>query len=189
VKHPEEGTLALYAGRELGWWGRFHLAHHLRRCERCARRVEEFHSLREFLGAAAGELLADVHWNALAMEMRANVRVGLAAGRCVAEREPDELRVPWRTPALALPVLLVILLGWILQSLPPPPRLAAVAGPAQVVIDGSQTGIGVEQNGRGFRLLHARAENVLVSVRGESVRSRYVDAETGQVTIGYVDAE
>ncbi len=188
MKHPEEGTLALYAGRELGWWGRFRLTRHLRRCERCARRVEEFHSLREFLGEAGDELPAGVHWSALAIEMRANIRLGLAAGRCVAEREPEDVRIAWRTPALALPVLLVILAGWFLQSWPPPPHLAATGTPAQV-IEGNQAGIGVERNGRGFRLLHARAENVVLSVRGDSVRSRYVDAETGQVTISYVDAE
>jgi hypothetical protein len=189
VKHPGEGELALYAGGELGWWGRFRIARHLAGCERCARQVQEFQSVREFLGDTGEELPLGVHWHALGSEMKANIRVGLAAGRCVGEAAPERVRVPWRTPALALPVLLVVLVGWILQSLPPPHLRPATPASSALVLDASQAGIGAEQNGRGFRLLHPRAENVVFGVRGESVRSRYVDGETGQVTISHVYAE
>lgn len=190
MKHPQHGTLALYAGGELAWWSRFRVGRHLAACESCARQVEEFQSLREFLEDAGGELPVSVHWHGLASEMKANIRVGLAAGRCVGQAAPDQVRVPWRTPALALPVLLVIVVGWLLESVVPPAHLRIVpAASTTVVLDATSAGIGVEQNGHGFRLLHPRAENVVSSVRGGSLRSRYVDGETGQVTISHVYAE
>jgi hypothetical protein len=89
--------------------------------------------------------------------------------------------------------LLLVLVGWILQSVPPPVRLNPASGSAVastgVVLEGGPAGIGFEQDGRGFRLLNpSAAQNVMFSVGGESVRSRYVDTETGQVTISHVYA-
>jgi hypothetical protein len=131
-----------------------------------------------------------VEWGELAGEMRANIRLGLAAGRCVAEPDREPVRLPWRTPAVALPVLLVVLLGWVLQTVPPPvatPPLPAGAPVDAVVLDGGAGGIGVAQAGRGFRLMHPRAaQNIMSSVGGESIGARYVDADTGQVTISHV---
>jgi anti-sigma factor RsiW len=192
MKHLTEATLALYAGGDLGLWGRLRIAQHLQRCERCSRQVEEFRGIREFLGAQQDELPSGFAWSEAAAGMKANIRLGIAAGECVASEEPERAGMGWRAPALALPVLLMIVVGWILQSVPPPLNLVTVpgSGPAAVVLDASSAGIGVEQDGRGFRLLQPlAAQNVEVSVRGDSVRSRYVDGETGQVTISHVSAE
>jgi hypothetical protein len=192
--HPADETLALYAGDELGLWTRFRVGRHLRGCNRCSRHVEEFRGVREFLDAERGELPRGVDWNSLAAEMKANIRLGLAAGQCVAQPSSERLRLAWRTPALALPVLLLVVLGWILQTAPPPLRLVPAAPPAQgeaaVVLDGGPAGIGVEQGGRGFRLMQpSAARNVMFSVGGGSVRSRYLDSDTGQVTISHVYAQ
>jgi hypothetical protein len=81
----------------------------------------------------------------------------------------------------------------VLQTVPPPNLLSQAPGTAAasgIVLEGGPAGIGVEQNGRGFQLMHPRAaQNVVFSVGGESVRSRYVDSDTGQVTISHVYAE
>ncbi len=191
MRHPGETVLALYAGTELGWWARLRVARHLSQCGACAREVEEYQQARQVVEEAAGEMPPGVHWNALAAEMTANIRLGLAAGRIVGEPEPERVHIGWRRPALALPLLLVVLAGWILQSVPPAARLRAPVEPASaaLVLEGGETGIGVEQDGRGFRLLHPRAEKVVYTVRGDAVRSRYVDTETGQMTISHVYAE
>ena len=190
MKHPAETALSLYAGGDLGWWTRLGIARHVRQCGPCRRQVETFRIMCEMLQAEREELPSGLEWSEAAAAMRANIRLGIAAGECVAE-PPEPRRSPWR-PALALPVLLLIVAGVILESLPP----AANRTPAPVrtggalVLDASPAGIGVERDGRGFQLLRpAAAESVEVSVRGDSVRSRYIDGETGQVTISHVYAE
>lgn len=187
MTHPNESRLALYAGEDLGLLSRLRIALHLRGCDRCSQRVEEAGGIREWMRAQDDELPAGIHWDDLAPEMKANIRLGLSAGRCVSipEADPAPRRILWRAPALALPVLLLVIAGWILQSLHPPLRPAA----PEFVVEASASGIGVSSNGRGFTLLNPGAENVVFSVRGEAAGARYVDAETGQVTISHVYAQ
>jgi hypothetical protein len=189
--HPADETLALYAGKDLGVWARLRTAGHLRRCERCSRHVEEFRGLREFLDAERDKLPQGIEWGGLAAEMRANIRLGIAAGRCVEQPDREEVWLPWRTPAVALPVLLLVLLGWILQTVPRPatfaPASAGAPGSSAIVLNGGPTGIGVEQDGRGLSIPTPR--DARFSVGGDSVRARYVDADTGQVKIYHVYAE
>jgi hypothetical protein len=192
--HPADETLALYAGNDLRAWTRFRAACHLRRCERCSRHVEEFRELREFLDAERDELPQGLEWSGLAAEMKANIRLGVSAGQCVAQSGREEVRMRWRTPAVALPVLLLVILGWILQTVPPPatlaPASAGALGARAVVLNGGPAGIGVEQDGRGLSIPTPRdARDVTFSVGGDSVRARYVDADTGQVKIYHVYAE
>lgn len=187
MTHPNESRLSLYAGEDLGLLSRFRIALHLRGCDRCHQRVEEARGLREWMRGQGNELPAGVRWDSLAAEMRANIRLGLAAGRCISVVEPAPVadRMQWRTPALALPVLLLVIAGWILQSLHPPVRPVS----PEFVVEASAAGIGVSRNGRGFTLLNPGAENVVFSVRGDAAGARYVDAETGQVTISHVYAQ
>lgn len=187
MTHPNEPRLALYAGGELGLPSRLRIALHLRGCDRCNQYVEEFRGIREWMHARDDETPAGVRWDALAAEMKANVRLGLAAGRCVSVPEPGPVppRFRWPAPAMALPVLLVVIAGWIMQSLHPPLRPA----PSEFVVEASASGIGVERDGRGFTLLQPRNQNVVFSVGGEVAGARYVDAETGQVTISHVYAQ
>jgi hypothetical protein len=191
--HPKDADLALYAGKDLGLWPRFRIARHLRGCEQCSRSVEELRGLREWMGGQEAELPAEVDWRGLAAEMRANIRLGLAAGRCVALADAQPARPHWLRPALALPVLLVVVATFLAESLHPPLKPVAALEPprapvAEVVLQSSSTQTGVEQGGHGFALLHPRGQNVMSSVRGEAVRVRYVDSDTGQVTISYVYA-
>lgn len=185
MRHPKEADLALYAGGEAGLWGRLRVARHLKGCPECARVVEEFRAIREWT-RAGGEMPAQVDWAALAVEMKANIRVGLAAGECVAPASEPARAGAWR-PALVLPVVLVMVLGWWLQSWPPPPApLAERRVPAGPVLRANPGGIEVEQDGRTLALLHPRATEVTFSASGQGVRARWVDSDTGYVTISHV---
>jgi len=188
--HPSESKLALYAGRDLGLWERFRISRHLYHCERCQRHLEELASVREWMGAQAEDMPVGVNWDDLAAEMRANIRLGIAAGQCVAEPvRPKASLSRWRTPALVSPVLLILVAGWILLSLNPPLKPVA-AYRHDVVLQAGAGGIGLEKDGRGFSLPAPQGEGVIASVRGETaVRSRYVDPDTGQMMITHVYAQ
>lgn len=182
--HPKEADLALYAGGEAGLWRRLHVARHLRGCEECARTVEEFRAIRQWT-RSQDQVAAGADWARLASEMKANIRLGLAAGECVAPAGEAALR-PWR-PALVLPVVLVIVLGWWLQSWAPPARLPVTGrAAAGAVVRASPGWIEVEQDGRALALLHPRTAEVTYSASGRGVRARWVDSETGYVTISHV---
>jgi hypothetical protein len=189
--HPSESKLALYAGKDLGFWERFRISRHVYRCERCQRHLEELAGVREWIGAQAEEMPVGVNWDNLAAEMRANIRLGIAAGQCVAEPVAPKLSLArWRTPALVSPVLLVMVAGWILLSLHPPIKPASAVYRHDVVLQAGAGGIGLEKDGRGFSLLSPQGEGVIASVRGETaVRSRYVDPDTGQMMVTHVYAQ
>lgn len=189
--HPSESRLALYAGRDLGLWERFRISRHLNRCERCQRYVNGLADIREWIGAQAEEIPVEVDWGRLAVEMRANIRLGLAAGQCVAEAPPAKVTLArWRTPALVSPVLVVVVAGWILLSLHPPLSPFIAGSRHEVVLQAGSAGIGLEKDGRGMQLLSPAGQDVIASVRGETaVRSRYVDPDSGQMMITHVYAQ
>jgi len=184
MKHLTEADLAVYAGGEVGLWGRLRTARHLKYCAGCARLVRDFRALRDWT-RAQNQLPEGVDWLQLSAEMKANIRVGLAAGECVAAPAAARGRL-WR-PAVVLPVLLVMVLGWWLQSWPPPPVPAAERiVPAGPVVRAKADSIEVEQDGHALALLYPRAAQVTLTASGQGLRARYVDAETGYVTISHV---
>src|SRR5690242_16922339 len=81
MRHPSQATLALHAGGDLGKFARWRLMRHLAHCDACASELMAFESTREMI-AELGEVPA-VAWGSLAAEMKANIRLGLAAGECV----------------------------------------------------------------------------------------------------------
>src|SRR5205809_5119674 len=83
MKHPVEADLALFAGRDLNFLSEWRVGRHVSRCGQCRATVEAFEALRSET-ATLGELPSDIAWNRLASEMKANIRLGLAAGECVA---------------------------------------------------------------------------------------------------------
>ncbi len=181
--HPSEVELALYAGGELGWWRRWRLARHMQACSACRGQVAEFRRWREWL-RSQDQFPAGVNWNRLAAEMRANIRVGLAAGECVGPVGEPYHR--WRAAALAFPVLVVVLAGWLLQIWHPPLRRAAPRG---LIVAATSSGIELRQGAAALTLLHPQAADVSRFASGSGVRTRYVDAQTGYVTISHVYAE
>lgn len=184
MRHPRETELALYAGGELGWWRRLRLGRHVRRCEACRRQAEEFGRWRRRL-RVQDEMPPGVNWNQLAAEMKANIRVGLAAGECVGPVREEPLG--WRPAALALPVLLLLLAGWLLQIWHPP--LRRPPGWRGAVIAATASGVELRRGGAALTLLHPHASDVGRFASGEGVHVRYVDAETGLVTISHVYAQ
>ena len=187
--HPSEANLALYAGGELGLWARMRMAGHVSCCEVCSRQVEEFRGIREWMQSQDG-MPAGIDWGPLAAELKANIRLGLAAGQCVA-LAPQVVRPVsgWRA-AVVLPILLVVVVGWWLQSWAPPALPAAKsAGPRGLVLTASPRAIELQQDDRAFALLSPRSAEVTFSVSGQGARSRYVDSETGYVTISHVSTQ
>jgi hypothetical protein len=83
--------------------------------------------------------------------------------------------------------------AWLLY-LPQPHVEQARAVPAAVergmVMQATSTGVELQENGRALTVLHRSSEPVALSVNTNgSVRARYVDEDTGQMTITNVYAE
>lgn len=188
MKHPSETNLALLAGGELSLWTRWKLRRHLARCEQCRDEARRFRELRQQLVWSADEMPAEVNWSRLAPEMKANIHVGLAAGQCVGTAEGPPGRLIWRTAFTVVPVALVLLIGWWLQ--PSRPRLAAVPPAEGIVLEATGEGIELREQGRVLSLQHPAAGDVTYIVNAQgTLRARYVDSETGQVTINNVYAQ
>jgi hypothetical protein len=198
MKHPNEGTLALHAGGDLGTVARWQTERHLAKCDRCRDSVAAFAELREVLPELAE--IPEVPWNRLAAEMRANIRLGLAAGECVrieAAPVPEYHGFAGGRVALAFAsVLAVVFTGLLLERpLPVASQFAARDGAAGAAKEGplvqaTENGIQVRAGGSAFRLMNAGAKSVTYSAGADgSMGARYVDPETGYVTINNVYVE
>jgi hypothetical protein len=189
MKHPSPATLALHAGGDLGFLARWRTERHLTDCERCREEVAGFTGVREIVTDLAE--IPEVSWNRLASEMKANIRLGLAAGECVKSSEKPRrwsLFSGARAAVALASVVALLVTGLVLQRpmpLPPPPVDGVVV---QSTAEGD--GIQVRDGSRALRLLHTGAQHVTYSVGAQgSMRARYVDPETGYVTIHNVYAE
>lgn len=189
-KHPAESGLALFAGGDLPVWQRLAVAWHLRRCRTCRREVEGF---RQALGALgkAGREPAGLDWAALEAEMRANIRLGLAAGELVRHGVvPAEPRqAGWRALAVVTAALAVVaVVGWVLNR----PGPAGHAGPswAELTLQPAADGVSVRLGQRDAAVLGAGQAPVAAAVSWDGgVRAPFLDEETGQVTIYNVAAQ
>jgi hypothetical protein len=82
-------------------------------------------------------------------------------------------------------VLALVVTGLVLEH--PGPGPATVDG---VVVQSTRDGIQVREGDRSLQLMHPSAQPVTYSVGAQgSMRARYVDPETGYVTINNVYAE
>jgi hypothetical protein len=184
MNHPGENDLALLAGGEAGRIRRFLLDRHLRECADCRETVEEYRELR----ADVAELeLPDLNWSFLAADIRANIHLGLEAGACV--RATPVLKRWNLRPAIALTALLLLFVGgFFMRDVRLRPAVAEEATPVLQV-----TGSGVEVSSgtnNSLTLLnhHGGATNQTVSARGD-IETRYIDSDTGSVTINKVYAQ
>jgi hypothetical protein len=182
MTHPSETSLALHASGDLGVWARWKISHHAVHCEECRTRIDAFRSAREQLRDEMAELPPEVNWGRLAGEMKANIHLGLVAGECVAQIQPEPRPLFGRLTAVAAPALLLVLVGLLLQH--PQPRPAAAPWVDGTLIEANRGGIEMRQGDRMMSLRHPEAEDVtnLVSVEG-GLRASYVDSQTGQITI------
>ncbi len=188
MKHPDVKSLALYAGGETGVFGRWRAAAHLASCQECRREVEAFRRTRAVLRAAAADLPPGSDWAEMEAEMKANIRLGLAAGEIVNGPIAAPQRLGWRAAAGVAMATLMVVAGWFL-NVPRPGRLAEVRAQG-VVLEATQAGLEVRENGRALTMLQPASTPVTYSVSAAgSLRARYVDGDTGQVTITNVYAQ
>ncbi len=187
MKHPNQATLALHAGGDLGLIARWRTERHLAGCEQCRDEVAAFAGTLEIVPELSE--IPELPWNRMAAEMKANIRLGLSAGECV---RPGD--VPLRhslfsgaRAAVALASVAALLVtGFVLEH-PGPRPMARSEG---VVVQSTSNGIQVREGAEALRLLHGGAQNVTYSVGAQgSIRARYVDPDTGYVTINNVYAE
>ncbi len=184
MRHPERAELALAAGGDLPFWRRWIVRWHLRGCGRCRSEVEEFGAVRRELASEGGRLPEQLNWDRLAAEMRANIQVGLEAGRCVSPAPPRGRNIGWRIAAALASLTLVIVSGWLFHfagfrlhtTEPITPAVAATA-----------EGIEVQDANGSLVLRHRSEEPVLLSVTTDgAMTASYFDDETGMVTINNV---
>ena len=167
-----------------------------------------FDSDRESIRRLAAEMPQGVNWDRMAAEMSANVRVGLEAGECVASRvHKPTVSTGWRVAAASAGVAILLVSAWWLNmphadsvALERAMQRIAQAGPWHggglaledrgPTVEVSASGIQLQQNGGtlGMSQGHERPVNVTLSVQG-SARARYIDADTGQITITGVYAQ
>jgi hypothetical protein len=190
MMHPNPSTLALYAGQDLSWFARRRTERHLVRCSECSGEVQAFAAAhRDLVGL--NELPA-LSWNRLSGEMKANIRLGVAAGECV-RGAPTAGVLGWlgimsatRTMAACAGLMALVAAGLFLERPRPatvPAIVPFVAG-ENAVLRATAGGIELNQGGQTLSLLHVRSADVtyLAGAQG-SMRAGYVDSDTGNVTI------
>jgi hypothetical protein len=111
--HLAETDLALFVSGDVSMWKYGAVCLHIARCEACRARVELYRQGRQSLKLAAGEMPPGVNWDGLAAEMTANIRVGLAAGECVAPRRRKPVAFAgWKPAAIAAGLVGVLSAAW-----------------------------------------------------------------------------
>lgn len=203
--HVSQIELALYASADLSLWRSAMVRVHLAGCQACRKTVDEIRADRKRVRQLASELPAALDWDRLAAEMTANIHLGLAAGECVAPRRKKSHVVSWRPAAVMAGVVVLLATGWYL-NMPRDATLAlgraltavvhgrgTVAAPADesgLVVTADEKGIEVHENGGSLGISEGTAPPLAVSVSvSGSASARYVDGDTGQVTITSVYAQ
>jgi hypothetical protein len=197
TQHPFDTELALYAGGDLRGWERLKTAFHVRGCERCQGNIQAFRLDQQRLQESVDEMPGGVNWDRLSSEMAANIRVGLAAGECVAPlmRESEPAGWNWKPAGAVAGLVMVFGAAWWLNM---PARDTAFLSRAfgisagrpedrGPVLEASSEGIEFRENGSALGVSTSDAQPVATSVSfGGSASARYVDDDTGQVTIATV---
>jgi anti-sigma factor RsiW len=209
AQHLTETDVALYAAGDLPLWRRPLTRLHASGCAACTERIAAYRSDQEFVRRMAAELPCGLNWDRLAAEMTANIRVGLEAGECVARRtQPRTLSTGWRVAAASAGFAALLVSAWWLNmpasqtaSLGRAVKKIAQASPWRggpilpledqgPLVEVSAAGIQLRENGGALGVSQglARPVSVTLSAQG-SARARYLDQETGQVTITSVYAQ
>jgi anti-sigma factor RsiW len=180
--------LALFAGGELGSFWRWRVERHVAACAACRGEVSEFSELR---AAVPGMIEPpDTSWTKLAAEMKANIRLGLEAGECVSAGRSERHGI-FSVRALAVcGSLALLLVAFLLER--PTPKVEPVKVSEAAFLESSGSGIQVKTGDQAIMLLNTRARNahdVNYLASGNAMRARYVDTETGYVTINNVYAQ
>jgi hypothetical protein len=185
-RHPDEKELALYSSGDLNFVDKMRVRWHLRSCADCDSELNAARALTVALRSHANALPAGVDWDRLSAEMTANIHLGLEAGECVgpAARAAIPDRIGWRAAAVMAGMTVVLFTAWWLN---PPRGRETASRHAPVEMGTAPGGIELKRNGSALMLLHTRGQQspIIVSTPG-SLRARFVDQDTGQVTINNV---
>jgi hypothetical protein len=210
ANHPTEAELALYSGDDLSAWQSWSIRRHLSACSPCRHEVKAHRDgLATLHGAAGSEIPGHVNWQRLSQEMTGNIRVGFAAGECIAGFEktirPVRPRLLWHA-AIVFAAVSVVSIGALSLNLSKDERDGLIANVGRirwerilrpirpsslaqdaVVLEAGPTEIAVKSNGRELYLNHPRSDGGTVSINmQDSAGVRYVDADSGQVTTNRV---
>ena len=189
MKHPSQATLALHAGGDLGPFARWRVDRHLADCDQCREEVAKYGDLREVL-PELGEM-PEVAWSRLSAEMQANIRLGLAAGECVRAGEAPSrwsLFTGARAAVALASVVALLVTGLMIERPMPRPNWRNEG----IVVQRVPNGIQVREGGQALQLMNPAAQHqqVTYSVGAQgSLRARFVDQETGNVTFNTVYVE
>jgi anti-sigma factor RsiW len=198
-RHVKESELALFVSGDLGVFQRAAVRMHLSGCNDCRARVEAYRFDRQRLKDGASQLPAGVDWDRLAAEMTANIRVGLAAGECVAPRvrkqNPWVWSWGWRPAAAMAGVAMLLSAAWWL-NFPSADTVslghalnALVHGGAQAAVESREPvwevtsrGSELRENGSTLVMSQGSTQPVSVNVSTRGTASAVVD-DAGQITI------
>jgi hypothetical protein len=188
MRHPNQATLALHAGGDLGAFARWRTARHVSRCEACRQEIAAYERMRSILPDLAET--PEIQWNRLAAEMTANIRLGLAAGECVRPAAESHSRPKFTgfRAAVALASMAALVAAGIGLERPAPAPAETPGIVAEATPDNG--GIQMREGGQAFRLLHAGAVKVTYTAGAQgSMEARYVDQDTGYVTVNRIDVD
>lgn len=173
LRHPGEPDLALFAGGELGPLARWRIERHLSACEECREAVSEFFEVRSQV-MDLGEMPA-VEWGALAATIRARA--------AVERREPQRWLAARPAWALALALVALAVAG-AYNLLQPAGGGVWLDASAQAV----EVRVGDQQS---LTLVSAPREETSVNwrVTADAASARYVDTNTGYITVNNVYAQ
>lgn len=194
--HPDLRDLALFSHGDLPLKNRWRVGRHVKRCPDCEQQVALFRSAQAELKREAKtetltgfEAIAD--WQRLEREMLGNIGVGLAAARCI-ENVGRKRAILYRI-AFALGLTGLFVAGWLTHipleqtdhlfaSLHRLVTLDRQSHPSGIVLRTTPDGIAVGAQGSTLTILHPAS--AIVSLSGASaVSARYIDDDTGEVTI------
>ncbi len=192
MKHPAEDKLALYAGGDLGMVEKWRVRSHLNGCQSCRSEVARFEGAGEVLSNECARMPEGLEWGPLSREMAANIRLGLAAGEIVAASGKRAPGLAWRPAAVVASATALLITAWWLNVPAVRPHVAEPqqTGSVQPLLQETESGIEVRSGKGSLSLLRPRTASAALQVSAPgSLRERYVDDETGQVTINNVYAE
>lgn len=191
--HPDEQDLSLYSSNDLSFWSKWRVQRHLHSCPDCRQKQQEYSVVRAMLRNEADRMPEGVNWNQLSGEMAANIRLGLAAGECVASVPAKTAELTGFRPAFVLAgAVLVVAVAWFANYEKPnvPSNLVEIqrltAEDKGIRLETTPTGVELRDNGRVLSLKHPKDRDVSYGMTLDTVRARYIDSETGQVTINKV---
>lgn len=195
MKHPSEEQLALFAGGELSLLERWIVQRHVSGCAACEAIVQDYRDVSLVLREELNRMPERLNWERLAAEMTANIRVGVAAGECVAPVIRKAEAFGWRTAAAIGGAAVVVIGAWFL-NVPASYKQAARPGVIRpigpdVTLQATEASIELRKNGSQLVLMHPNGNEgtALYGSAPGSLRVSFVDKDTGQVTINRVYAD